>query len=184
MSNDINKIIISGRLTKDPIRTEVMTQNGPTIILKFSIANQTYRSNEGSFFDCNFWGKRAQYFSDKLSKGTAVLIEGELKQDRWKDKNTSENRSKIVINVLNIFLLGFEKSSSFKGNEYNNNEIHSSGKSANVSNNNDQDDIPSINANEIEGENLNNNSYFGAFDDAYGNSEMDHYEDENNNYYQ
>ncbi|MCR4421829.1 MAG: single-stranded DNA-binding protein [Exilispira sp.] len=183
MSNDINKIIISGRLTRDPIRTEVVTQNGPTIILKFSIANQTYKSNEGSFFDCNFWGKRAEYFSNKLSKGALVLIEGELKQDRWKDKNTSENRSKIVINVLNLFLLNFERSTSFKENEYNNKEIYNNEKKTNNSYDNDKDDLPIKSADEIDGESLNSLSNFNTFNDIDEPFDMDNFEDENNKYY-
>ncbi len=169
MSNDINRIIISGRIVRDPTKNEVKTQNGVTTVLNFSIANQTFRSNEGSFFDCVFWGKRAEFFSNKLLKGLPVLIEGELRQDRWKDKNTSENRSRVVINVFNIFIFSSERSTSSRNftNEKNSNpqEIK------------DNNDLSIMHADQIEGES------FNSLDEANGFMDSNGFEDEDNNYF-
>ncbi|HPC38640.1 MAG TPA: single-stranded DNA-binding protein [Exilispira sp.] len=186
MSNDINKLIISGRLIKDPQRTEVMTQNGPITLLRFTIANQIYRNNESNFFDCNFWGKRADYFSNKLNKGTHVVIEGELKQDRWKDKNTSENKSRIVINVVSIFIFNSERFGPSKNPESPNKENPNNG---HYQQDIGQDNIPIKKADEIVGEQINtdienfngfNENEFNDIDDYDG---LDSYENENNNYY-
>lgn len=109
MSNDFNKVIITGRLTNNPVKTSIPTQKGDISLLKFSIANQIYKSDKPNYFDCEYWGKGAEFFADRLVKGSLVLIEGELKQSKWVDKNTNENRYKIVINVRNINLLSFDK---------------------------------------------------------------------------
>lgn len=114
MSNDFNKIIITGRLVKDPIKTVIPTQNGDVNLLKFTIANQVYRSDKPNFFDCEYWGKGVEFFAEKLSKGSLILIEGELKQTRWVDKRTNENRYKIVINIQNINFLSFDKGNQSK----------------------------------------------------------------------
>lgn len=166
MSNDINRVIIAGRLVKDPIRNEVNTQTGVSTILKFTIANQTFKANEGSFFDCTIWGKKAEFFSSKLVKGTPVLIEGELKQDRWKDKNSGENRSKIVINVINLYVLSYEKSSFSKNADYE--------RSVQMKN---DDDIPVTSVDDINGES------FGGFNGEDPFAGHEGYDNEENNYF-
>ena len=42
-------------------------------------------------------GKRAERVADWCKKGDLVLVEGELREDSWKDKNTGETRRKAYI---------------------------------------------------------------------------------------
>jgi single-strand DNA-binding protein len=85
------------------------TNNG-TALGKFGIAvNKEFVSNgekvkEVSFFDITQWGKGAEVLAQYLKKGKQVLIEGELKQDRWeKDGKTI---SKVCVTAKSIQLLG------------------------------------------------------------------------------
>ncbi len=168
MSYDINSVIIGGRIVRDPFINQVNTQNGQTSVMKFSIANQTYKDNESSYFDCVLWGKRADILFERLKKGTSVIVEGQLKQDRWKDKNTQENRSKIVIYVSNLFFTGYDRGNLTKNNEYERPYENTTKKI---------EDIPVKNADEIDAEDLGALSDMDPFADPNG------YEGEENNYF-
>ncbi len=104
---DINKVMIVGRLTRDAELS--YTQSG-SALLKFGMAVNRWRSDqnaeEASFFDVTVWGKRAESIASFMTKGKQVAVEGELRQDRWQDKNDGSNRSKVTIVANNIQLLG------------------------------------------------------------------------------
>ncbi|HSE47133.1 MAG TPA: single-stranded DNA-binding protein, partial [Gemmatimonadales bacterium] len=57
--------------------------------------------DETSFFDVSVYGNFADLVARKLSKGSAVVVQGELKQDRWENQE-GENRSKVKINARQI----------------------------------------------------------------------------------
>ncbi|MEE8423861.1 MAG: single-stranded DNA-binding protein [Thermodesulfobacteriota bacterium] len=94
-----NKIILVGNLTKTP---EAVGQ-GSTTICNFSLAiNRKYKSGdeqkeEVSYFDVVAFGKQADVILQFLAKGSQVLIDGRLQQQRWDDKETGIGRSKVVI---------------------------------------------------------------------------------------
>ena len=60
--------------------------------------------DEAHFFDVTLWGKTAQTAADYLKKGSPVLIEGELAQDRW--EKDGQKRSKVKIVGRKMLLLG------------------------------------------------------------------------------
>ncbi len=80
---NINSLIISGRATADSILS--YTEKGGAY-LRFRIAsNRAYRdSNSGewkedtTFVGVTVWGKQAERLSERIKKGTPVLIEGRL----------------------------------------------------------------------------------------------------------
>lgn len=106
---DINQVIMVGRLTR---AAELRYSNNGTAISTFSIASNKSRKtpqgwqDEGHFFDVTFFGKQAEAVNQYLGKGQQVVIEGELHQDRWTDKNTNQNRSKVKIIAQNLQLVG------------------------------------------------------------------------------
>ena len=93
----INSVTVMGGLTADP----VMKEAGGTQICSFSIAVEEVRKDEKytSFLDCVLFGKSVSAFCEFMAKGRKVCIQGRLRQDRWKDKETGGNRSKIAIVV-------------------------------------------------------------------------------------
>ena len=68
MSNDLNRVIIIGRLTADAILKS--TQSG-TALCNFSIANNRKFGEKEStnFFECTMWGKGAEALTQYLLKG-------------------------------------------------------------------------------------------------------------------
>lgn len=107
MANDINSVVLVGRLTRD---SEMRYTNGGMAICKFSIAvNRRKRSgdqwtDEASFFDITMFGKSAESVQQYLMKGKQVAVQGELRQNRW--EQDGQSRSKVEIVAQNVQLLG------------------------------------------------------------------------------
>lgn len=105
MANDINVCSLSGRLTATP--ETAYTQAG-TSYVKFSIASNYYagKGNDAgvSFIDCIAWGKLAEIVGEYCAKGTQVFLSGEIRQQRWDDKNTGKTRSRIEVVVGSLRL--------------------------------------------------------------------------------
>lgn len=107
MANDLNKVVLIGRLTRDP----ELKQIGETTVGKFSLAvGSSYKKgnekvDETSFFDCEVWGKLADVIGQYATKGKQIAIEGKLKQDTW-DTQDGKKASKVKIRVENFQLLG------------------------------------------------------------------------------
>ncbi len=102
---DTNHVIVIGRLTAD-VRAENLP-NG-TAKASFSIAsNYGWKDQQNvNFFNVIFLGKIAEVCSTWLGKGKQVLIEGELRQDRWQDKTTGKNRDRVYIFGTGMQMLG------------------------------------------------------------------------------
>ncbi|MEM7182930.1 MAG: single-stranded DNA-binding protein [Spirochaetota bacterium] len=105
--NELNKVILIGRMTRDP-EYKIINQTG---VVNFSVANnRSYVSNnekkeEAHFFDCEAWGKMADTLKQYASKGTKLAIEGRLKQSTW-DTPDGKKASKIRIHVESFQFLG------------------------------------------------------------------------------
>ena len=100
--NDLNSILLEGNLTRD---AEIKYLNSGTPVLNFSIASNRYYKKEGatdwtqdvSYFDCVVFGKAVEYCKDKALKGRGVRIIGQIKQDRYTDKdNNPKSKVKII----------------------------------------------------------------------------------------
>lgn len=84
-----NKAILMGRLTKDPeLRA---TPNGVSVCT-FSIAVDRQYSSKGEerktdFFNIVAWRQTAEFISKYFTKGRCVLVEGELQNRSYTDKD-------------------------------------------------------------------------------------------------
>lgn len=94
------RVILMGNLTRDP---ELRYTASGLTVTNFGLAvNRRYTGKEGNkkeevdFFDIEAWDKQAKTCKEYLSKGSSVLIEGRLKQERWEDE-AGKKRSKIKI---------------------------------------------------------------------------------------
>ncbi len=105
---ELNSVIIAGNLTKDPIFRQ--TTNG-TPVVNFSIAsNRRFRDkNEDWKEDVCYvgivaWNRLAESCRDKLKKGNAVLVDGELQSRTFKTEDGS-NRTIVEIKARRIQFL-------------------------------------------------------------------------------
>jgi single-strand DNA-binding protein len=97
-----NKVILVGRLTRD---VELKYLPSGSSVGTFSIAvgrvwkdkNTGEQKEEVMFIDVDSFGRSAEIANQYLNKGSKVLIEGRLVQDRWTDANgQNRNRHKIL----------------------------------------------------------------------------------------
>jgi single-strand DNA-binding protein len=108
VANDINRVLLIGRLTRDP---ELRTTGGGTAYARFSIANnRSYTANgerreEVSYFNCVSWGRQAEIINQYCKKGKQVAIDGRLQQRSWEDKE-GKKQSSVDVVVDSLQLLG------------------------------------------------------------------------------
>ncbi len=89
-----NLTILTGRITKDL----ELKQAGQTQVTNFSLAvDNPFKKDDTSFFDIVAFGKTAQLLNNYCGKGSKILIEGNLKQDRFQDK---EGHNRSVVRVI------------------------------------------------------------------------------------
>ncbi|MDT0739761.1 single-stranded DNA-binding protein [Staphylococcus chromogenes] len=88
-----NSVILTGRITKD---LELKTA-GQTQVTNFSMAvDNPFKKDDASFFDIVAFGKTTELLNNYCGKGSKILIEGNLKQDRFQDKQ-GNNRSAVRV---------------------------------------------------------------------------------------
>jgi single-strand DNA-binding protein len=107
MASDINRVVLIGRLTKDPELR--YTQNG-TAVCSFSIANnRTYvtggdKREQVSFFNCVAWTKMGEVIAEYCKKGQRIAIEGRL-QERKYDAQDGSKKSIVEVVIDNFQFL-------------------------------------------------------------------------------
>ena len=104
---DINKVMLTGNLTRDP---EIRATPSGTQVLGFGIAsNYSRRDSSGqwhdepNFIDCTLFGSRAEALNKLLRKGMKVAIDGELRYSSW-EKN-GQKRSKLEVIVDHVVIM-------------------------------------------------------------------------------
>ena len=117
----INAINLVGRAGRDP---EVRYFESGSIVANLTLAvNRRSRNEEPDWFNLEIWGKQAQVAADYVKKGSLLGVSGSFKLDQWRDKTTGENKSKPVIRVDRLDLLGSRRDSM--NNESSNNQNNS-----------------------------------------------------------
>ncbi|HEY1406734.1 MAG TPA: single-stranded DNA-binding protein [Spirochaetota bacterium] len=107
MANDINRVFMIGRLTKDP---DLRYTQGGTSVASFSIANnrsytaQNERKEAVSYFNCIAWGKSGEVIAQHCKKGQRIGIEGRLQQRSWQDQS-GQKRNTVEVVVENFQFL-------------------------------------------------------------------------------
>ena len=101
----MNKVVITGRLTRDP---EVKAIGENNMVAKFTVAvNRNYKDKDGNrpadFIPCEAFGKTAEFISNYVTKGRLVEVDGEMRVDQYQNEE-GENRTftKCHVNSLNV----------------------------------------------------------------------------------
>ncbi|MEM8605123.1 MAG: single-stranded DNA-binding protein [Cyanobacteria bacterium P01_H01_bin.121] len=103
-----------GRLGRDP---EIRYFESGSCICGFTIAvDRNSKEKETDWFDVKLWGKQAQVAADYCRKGSLVGIIGELQQEKWQDRETGKQRSKVVVKSNRLSLLGGKSDSAANTN--------------------------------------------------------------------
>ena len=99
----LNKVVMTGRLTRDPeIR---YTQSGTAVTTLGVASSRSYKDpkdpaggwkEDTCFVNVVAWAQLAERCGDQLHKGSAVLLEGRLQSRTWE---TDEGQKRSVIEV-------------------------------------------------------------------------------------
>lgn len=95
----LNKIIVMGRLTRDPELRR--TQSGLSVT-SFSVAcDRDFKSQSGEketdFIDIVAWRTTAEFVCKYFSKGRMAVVEGRLQIRDWQDSNGNKRRSAEIV---------------------------------------------------------------------------------------
>lgn len=112
----LNKVILMGNLTRDP---ELRRVGNNSAVCNMGLAvNRRYTTASGEnreetcFVDIEVWERQAENCQQYLRKGSLILVEGRLRQDRWEDKETGAARSKLMVRGDNVQFLSTDSSRS------------------------------------------------------------------------
>lgn len=94
----LNKIIIMGRLTRDP---EVKQTSTGVQVARFSVAvERDFKGQSGEketdFIDCTAWRNTADFVGKYFSKGRMIAIEGRLQIRTWEKDGEKRKAAEIV----------------------------------------------------------------------------------------
>ena len=96
----MNKVILMGRLTRDP---EVRyTQTNNTMVVTFSLAVNRRFTREGDtqtadFINCTAWSKTGEFISKYFKKGQQVGVVGRIQTRSCDDANGQKRYSTDVV---------------------------------------------------------------------------------------
>ncbi len=103
-----NQVTLIGRLVRDPEIDEVgKGKKYKKASLCLAVRNIKKKSDGDDKPDADFidgvivWGKQAEFAENYLSKGRMIVVHGELRPERWKDKEEKNHyRLSVVANSV------------------------------------------------------------------------------------
>ena len=107
MAGSVNKVILIGRLGKDPEMR--FTPNGKAVT-NFTMATSEFWSDQGGerqerteWHRIVTWGKLAENCAKLLAKGKQVYIEGRLQTRQWDDRDGNKRyTTEVVANTMQL----------------------------------------------------------------------------------
>ena len=97
----INKVVLLGRLTKDP---ELRYAAGSgTAVCRFTVAiNRQFKKDETDFINCVAFGKTGETIAQYITKGRQIAVTGSIRTGSY-ESNSGEKRY-----TTDVVLDGFE----------------------------------------------------------------------------
>lgn len=112
----LNRIIIMGRLTRDP---DLRSTASGVAVASFTLAvDRDFAPKDGEretdFIDCVAWRNTAEFVSKYFSKGKMAVVDGRLQIRDWVDKDNNKRRTAEIV-ADNVYF-GESKKDSDGGN--------------------------------------------------------------------
>ena len=107
MAGSVNKVILVGRLGKDP---ELKYTPSGAPVAKFSLAtDESFKDKTGEkqehteWHNIVAWNKLAEICGEYLTKGKLVYIEGQIRSRQWQDQSGNKRTSyEIIANQMQM----------------------------------------------------------------------------------
>ena len=101
----LNLVILVGHAGADP-EIRYLDQGGQLCKLPLAVKRFSRHSEGPDWFNLEMWGKTAEIAYNYVKKGKLIGVQGSLKIDTWSDRRTGKQRSRPVIRVDILELLG------------------------------------------------------------------------------
>ena len=104
----INKVILLGRLGKDPV---VRRLDNGRVVANVTLATNDYYTKDGQrlesteWHNLEMWDKQAETAEKYLKKGSLLYVEGKIRTDRYTDAEGKERQTR-KIRVNNFQMMG------------------------------------------------------------------------------
>ncbi len=101
----LNKVILMGRLTKDP---ELRQTSGGLPVCSFTVAVDRKFARQGEerkadFFNCTAWRQQGEFVSKYFRKGNMINVVGSLQNRQWDDANGVRHyATDVVVDEVNF----------------------------------------------------------------------------------
>ena len=104
----MNKIVLSGRLTKDADLTYIAVTGTPKMTFTIAVDRGYQKKCEpkkADFINCEMLGRHTENLCQYVTKGKAILVEGELNIDNYEKDGEKRSFTKVKADRLE-FLSG------------------------------------------------------------------------------
>jgi len=119
---DLNKVMLIGRLTRDP---EARTTPQGVTVTNFGLAtSRVWKDQQGNqqdrteFHNIVAWRRLGEICSQYLSKGRQVYIEGYLQTRSWDDEQSGKKQYRTEIVADNMIMLGNKSDAPSQNSNY------------------------------------------------------------------
>jgi single-strand DNA-binding protein len=104
----LNSVTLVGRAGIDP---DVKYFESGSVVCNFTLAvnRRSRNSDQPDWFNVKIWGKTAEVAANYVRKGSLIGVTGALRFETWTDRSTGVERSKPVIEVAQLELLGSKR---------------------------------------------------------------------------
>jgi single-strand DNA-binding protein len=102
---NLNVVNLVGRAGTDP-DTKYFESGKRVCKLTLAVNRPTSKDDKPDWFNLEMWDKTAEVATNYVRKGSLIGIQGSLKMETWTDRNTGTSRSRPVIRVDRLELLG------------------------------------------------------------------------------
>lgn len=99
----MNSVSIVGRLGKDP---EARYFESGKSVCNFNVAIDQGRDNPPLWLTVEAWNKTGEIVTNHCRKGSLVGVQGALKEEKWTDRQTGQERTRITVSAYRVTLCG------------------------------------------------------------------------------
>lgn len=104
----LNAVTLVGRVGSDP--DVKFFESGKVVCnIPLAVDRRSRNSDQPDWFNLELWGNTAKIAADYVRKGSLIGVTGSLKFEYWQDRSSGANRSKPVIRVDRLELLGSKR---------------------------------------------------------------------------
>ena len=123
MAGNINRVIITGNLTRDPELGSIPGSGTSVCTLRVACNGRRKNSagqweDQANYFDVTVWGQQGENCAQYLRKGRGVAVDGRLRWREWTNQEGQKRQAVDIIADTVQFLPGRDDAANGNGNGF------------------------------------------------------------------